>query len=127
MWQHHFGLANPNRPKRLVLGEGHYRQAQRHEDILDGVGPKARLVRRADSMPATARRSLLTVRKYADVVYQERSKGREWFVDLFAPAGNGALDMAAVMYDRDGRFIIETCLLRITQHAGQRLFERSQL
>jgi hypothetical protein len=83
-----------------------------------------RLVRRVDSMPPTCRRSLLTVRKHADEVWQDRSRGHEWFAALFVPAANRALDLVAVKYDRNGRFKNEAHLLRISQHAGQRLFER---
>jgi hypothetical protein len=82
------------------------------------------LVRRADSIPPTARRSLSTVRKHANEVTQYSDKGREWFVSLFVPAASRALDLVGVMYDRNGRFKNEKIFLRISQHAGQRLFER---
>jgi hypothetical protein len=83
------------------------------------------LLRRADSIPPTARRSLATVRRHALYVFRENSKGREWFVNIFVPAeANRALDLMLLRYDRNGRFKNEMCLLRLSQHAGQRLFER---
>jgi hypothetical protein len=83
-----------------------------------------RLLRRADSTPNTALRSFGTVRKHALYVWQDNSKDHEWYVNIFVPAANGALDLVAVKYDRNGRLKKAGCLLRISQHAGQRLFER---
>ncbi len=64
------------------------------------------------------------VRQHADEITRDNSKGRKWLATLFLAAANGALDFTAVMYDRNGRFLHRRCFLRITQHAGQRLFER---
>jgi hypothetical protein len=45
-------------------------------------------------------------------------------VYIFAPAANRALYLVILQYDRNGRLKHSGRLLRISQHAGQRLFER---
>jgi len=84
----------------------------------------ARLLRRADSIPPTSLRSFATVRKHALYVRQDNSKGHDWFVNIFVPAADRALELVFVQYDRNGRLTNSGRLLRISQHAGQRLFER---
>jgi len=83
-----------------------------------------RLVRRADSIPPSSLGYFSTARKYALYVRQDNSKGHEWYVNIFVPAANGALDLVFVDYDRDRRFKRAGYLMRVSQHAGQRLFER---
>jgi hypothetical protein len=83
-----------------------------------------RLVRRAMSVPSGARRSLLTVRKHAYEVVKVGGQERGWMAILFVPGPEGALELLAAAFDRNGRFLRDRRLLRISQHAGQRLFER---
>lgn len=85
----------------------------------------ARLVKQAEAIPPLARRSLLTVRAHAHRIWKER-EGRHhyWSALTFKLAPFGALDFTMTLYDRNGRFKEERVALRISQHAGQRLFER---
>ncbi len=81
------------------------------------------LLRRADSQPAGARRCLLTVRRYA--IDRWKSGGpRAWTVTLLIPAPGRALDLVVAQYTRDGHYIGECTFMRISGHAGERLFER---
>jgi len=83
------------------------------------------LLRRVDNQPAGARRSLLTVRRSAIDVWKGRSNGQVvWGAALLVPGPGRALDFVVVRYSRDGRFECDQVLLRISGHAGERLFER---
>jgi hypothetical protein len=70
------------------------------------------------------RATLLTVRNGGYVI-EGREKGRRyWMAEVFAPGPGNALDVMYVVYDAAGRRIDERTVLRITEHAGQRMFQR---
>jgi hypothetical protein len=70
------------------------------------------------------RASLLTVRNGGDVI-ELRVRGRRfWGAQVFAIGPNESLDMVSVVYDGAGRRISESVILRISRHAGRRLFMR---
>jgi hypothetical protein len=84
-----------------------------------------RLLRRADSIPPTSLHSFWSVRKHGLYVWQDSSKGRERGVMIFVPAANRALELVFIKYDRNGQQVIRSGrLMGISQHAGQRLYER---
>lgn len=80
------------------------------------------LVQRADRA-ARACGTLLTVRKYAWAVTQSRHSHR-WSAILLVPGPGSMLDFVGVYYTRDGRRDDQRVMLRISEHAGHRLFER---
>lgn len=70
------------------------------------------------------RATLLTVRN-GGRVFEGKEKGRRyWAAEVFAAGPGNSLDMMYVLYDPAGRRIGERTMLRITEHAGQRMFQR---
>lgn len=70
------------------------------------------------------RATLLTVRNGGHVTGIREKGQRFWWADVFAAGPNNALDAMFVVYDAAGRRIEESTVLRITEHAGQRMFQR---
>lgn len=67
---------------------------------------------------------LLTARKHAWHVFPH-GKARDWGLIFLLPGPHaGWLDLALLVYRREGQFVTRQVLMRISRHAGERLFER---
>jgi hypothetical protein len=70
------------------------------------------------------RASLLTVRLGAEVVAQRMDGKRYWLALCFAPGPRNALDLMLAAYNARGARFSEQVVLRITAHAGRRMYQR---
>lgn len=71
-----------------------------------------------------SRASLLTVRNGGYVVEMFDGGRRYWGAQCFAAGPPGSLDVWLCQYNAAGRRLREFMLLRITRHAGERMFQR---
>jgi hypothetical protein len=74
--------------------------------------------------PFPNRASLLTVRSRAEVLEVRIDGKRYWAARCFAAGPNDGLDVMLVTYRARGTRYQEYTLLRITAHAGRRMFQR---
>jgi hypothetical protein len=71
-----------------------------------------------------SRATLLTVRNGGYVIEMCEMGRRFWGAQCFAAGPGNSLDVVLAMYSAAGRRLREHILLRITEHAGQRMFQR---